>query len=48
VNVSLTPASWNLAIPAGGSVTVGMLGRWTTKDAPPTSAQLNGFPCTLS
>jgi hypothetical protein len=46
-NVSLTPASWNQAIPAGGNVTVGMLGRWSTNDAPPTSAQLNGFRCTL-
>jgi hypothetical protein len=46
-NVSLTPASWNQVIPAGGTVTVGMLGRWTTNDAPPTSARLNGFPCTL-
>lgn len=47
-NVSLTPAAWNLVIPAGDSVTVGMLGQWTTNDAPPTSAQLNGFPCRLS
>jgi len=47
-SVSLTPASWNRVIPAGGSVTVGMLGRWTTSAAPPTSAQLNGFRCTLS
>lgn len=47
-NVSLTPAAWNLVIPAGDSVTVGMLGQWTTNDGPPTSAQLNGFPCRLS
>lgn len=47
-NVSLTPASWNLVIPAGGSVTVGMLGRWTTNDAPPRSARLNGSLCRLS
>jgi hypothetical protein len=46
-NVSLTPAPWNRVIPAGGSVTVGMLGRWRTNAAPPTSAQLNGFRCTL-
>jgi hypothetical protein len=45
--VSLTPDSWNLVIPAGGSVTVGMLGRWTTNAAPPTSARLNGLPCAL-
>jgi hypothetical protein len=46
--VSITPASWNLVIPAGGSVTVGLLGRWTTNAAPPTVAKLKGVPCTLS
>jgi hypothetical protein len=46
-NVSLTPPAWNRVIPAGGSVTVGLLGRWTTSAAPPSSVQLNGSPCRL-
>jgi cellulose binding protein with CBM2 domain/fibronectin type III domain protein len=46
-NVSLTPAAWNQVIPAGRSVTVGMLGRWSTSAAPPTSAHLNGAACAL-
>ncbi|MBU2669121.1 cellulose binding domain-containing protein [Actinoplanes bogorensis] len=43
--VTLTAARWNTKIPAGGSVTAGILGRWTTSNAAPTSFALNGSPC---
>lgn len=47
-DVTLTAARWNQTLAPGGSVTVGLLGRWTTSDAPPTSAALNGAPCALA
>ena len=43
--VTLTAARWNTKIPAGGSVTAGLLGRWTTSNAVPASFALNGSPC---
>jgi hypothetical protein len=46
--VTLTAARWNGTIPAGGSVTAGLLGSWRASDAPPTSATLNGAACTLA
>ena len=46
--VTLTAPPWNRTIPAGGSVTVGLLGRWQASDAPPASATLNGAACTLA
>ena len=46
--VTLTAPHWNRTIPSGGSVTVGLLGRWQASDAPPTSATLNGAACALA
>jgi poly(hydroxyalkanoate) depolymerase family esterase len=44
-NATLTNASYNGNIPAGGSVTVGFQGTWTNSDAAPTSFTLNGVSC---
>ncbi|MCU7729002.1 cellulose binding domain-containing protein [Actinoplanes sp. KI2] len=46
--VTMTAPTWNRTIPAGGSVTVGLLGGWHASDAPPISATLNGAACTLA
>jgi cellulase/cellobiase CelA1 len=46
--VTLTAASWNRAIAPGGSVTAGLIGRWSAGNAPPTSATLNGSACALA
>jgi hypothetical protein len=46
--VTLTAETWNGTIPAGGSVTVGLLGRWQASDAGLLSALLNGAACTLA
>jgi cellulose 1,4-beta-cellobiosidase len=46
--VTLTNVNWNRVIPAGGSASVGILGRWTTSNAAPTAFALNGAPCTVS
>ncbi|WP_307834500.1 cellulose binding domain-containing protein [Paractinoplanes lichenicola] len=46
--VTLTDARWNARIPASGSVTVGILGRWTTSNAAPTTFALNGTPLRLT
>jgi endo-1,4-beta-xylanase len=43
---TLTNASYNGAIAAGSSVTVGFQGTWTNSDAVPTSFTLNGATCT--
>jgi hypothetical protein len=43
--VTLTNASYNGTIAAGGSVTVGFQGTWTNSDAVPTSFTLNGATC---
>jgi hypothetical protein len=44
-DVTLTAARWNTRIPPGAGVTVGLLGRWTTSNAPPAAFTLNGHPC---
>ncbi len=44
--VSITNASYNAAIAAGGSTSVGFQGTWTTSDAIPTSFTVNGTTCT--
>jgi len=44
-NATLTNASYNGAIAAGGSVTVGFQGTWASSDAAPTSFTLNGAAC---
>jgi endo-1,4-beta-xylanase len=44
--VTLTNASYNGSIAAGGSVTVGFQGTWTSSDAAPTAFTLNGATCT--
>jgi len=44
-NATLTNASYNGSIPAGGSVTVGFQGTWTNSDAVPASFTLNGASC---
>jgi cellulase/cellobiase CelA1 len=46
--VTLTGAFWNGVLPAGGSVTVGLLGSGSTSAAAPTAATLNGTACTLT
>jgi cellulose 1,4-beta-cellobiosidase len=46
--VTLTNENWNRVIPAGGSASAGILGRWTTSNAAPTAFVLNGAPCTLA
>jgi poly(hydroxyalkanoate) depolymerase family esterase len=43
--VTLTNASYNGSIAAGGSVTVGFQGTWTNSDAAPTAFTLNGATC---
>jgi O-glycosyl hydrolase len=43
---TLTSASYNGAIAAGGSVTDGFQGTWTNSNATPTAFTLNGATCT--
>ena len=43
---TLTNASYNGALAAGASATVGFQGTWTNSDAVPTSFTLNGATCT--
>ena len=45
-NVTITNASYNGAIPAGGSTSPGLQGTWTNSDATPASFTLNGAACT--
>jgi endo-1,4-beta-xylanase len=45
-NATLTNASYNAAIAAGGNVSVGFQGAWTSNDTNPTSFSLNGTACT--
>jgi O-glycosyl hydrolase len=45
-NATLTNASYNATIAAGGSVSVGFQGTWTSNDNSPTTFTLNGVPCT--
>jgi len=44
--VTLTNAAYNGAIPAGGSVSFGIQGTWTSNDTAPTSFSVNGATCT--
>jgi cellulase/cellobiase CelA1 len=44
-DVTLTGVRWNRTIVPGGSVTAGLLGRWSAGDAAPVSAALNGAAC---
>jgi endo-1,4-beta-xylanase len=44
--VTLTNASYNGAIAAGGNTSIGFQGTWANSDATPTSFTLNGTTCT--
>ncbi|WP_433365450.1 cellulose binding domain-containing protein [Actinoplanes sp. CA-142083] len=46
--VTLTGERWNRTIPAGGTASAGLLGRWRTSNAAPTAATLNGAACALA
>ena len=46
-NVSITSASYNAAIAAGSSVSLGFQGTWASSDAAPAAFTLNGAPCSL-
>jgi endo-1,4-beta-xylanase len=45
-NVMITNASYNAAIPANGSTSLGFQGTWTSSDAAPASFSVNGTACT--
>ena len=45
-NVTITNASYNATIAAGGSTSLGFQGTWTTSDAVPTAFTVNGTVCT--
>ena len=45
-NVTITNASYNGTIAAGGNTSVGFQGTWTNSDAAPTSFTVNGATCT--
>ncbi len=45
-NVSITNASYNGALAAGQSTSVGFQGTWASSDAAPTAFTLNGATCT--
>jgi acetylxylan esterase len=45
-NVTVTSASYNATIPAGGSTSLGFQGTWAASDAAPTSFSVNGTTCT--
>ncbi len=44
-NVTITNASYNGTIAAGGSASAGFQGTWTSSDATPASFTLNGATC---
>jgi hypothetical protein len=44
-NVTITNASYNGSIAAGGNTSLGFQGTWTSSDAAPTSFTLNGTTC---
>ena len=44
--VTITNESYNGAISAGGSTTLGFQGTWTNSDTSPTSFSVNGNTCT--
>ncbi len=45
-SVTITNASYNASIPAGGNISAGFQGTWTASDAAPASFTLNGTTCT--
>ena len=45
-NVTVTNASFNGTIQAGGSTSIGFQGTWTNSDAVPTAFAVNGTACT--
>jgi O-glycosyl hydrolase len=45
-NVTITNASYNGSVAAGGSASFGFQGTWTSSDAVPTAFTLNGQACT--
>jgi len=45
-NVTITNESYNAAIAAGGSTSLGFQGTWSSSDASPTTFSLNGATCT--
>ena len=44
-NVSVTNVSYNAAIPAAGSTSIGFQGTWNSSDASPASFAVNGAAC---
>jgi cellulase/cellobiase CelA1 len=46
--VTATSVAYNATIPAGGGVSFGFQGAWTSSDANPTGFALNGADCTAS
>jgi O-glycosyl hydrolase len=44
-NVTITNASYNAAIPAGGSTSMGFNGAWTSNNTSPTTFTVNGAAC---
>ncbi|MEV0899539.1 cellulose-binding domain-containing protein [Actinoplanes sp. NPDC049802] len=45
--VTVTNASWNGGVPAGGSTTFGFLGSWTGGNPVPAAFTVNGSACTI-
>ena len=45
-NVTISNESYNGAIAAGGSTSLGFQGTWSTSDAAPTAFTVNGNSCT--
>jgi hypothetical protein len=45
-NVTISNESYNGAIAAGGSISLGFQGTWSTSDAAPTAFTVNGNSCT--
>jgi endo-1,4-beta-xylanase len=46
--VTVTNASWNGAIPAGGSTSFGFLGSWAATNPIPAAFTLNGTTCSIA
>ncbi|GAA2401637.1 cellulase family glycosylhydrolase [Streptomyces glaucosporus] len=47
-DVTVRPASYTAAIPAGGSVTLGFIGTWNGSNTSPTAFTLDGGACSVS
>ncbi|MEU8665035.1 cellulose binding domain-containing protein, partial [Actinoplanes philippinensis] len=45
--VTVTNATWNGSVPAGGSTSLGFLGSWTGSNPVPAAFTLNGTACTV-